>query len=272
MAETTRSVRSVGYRFCGGPRVPVGSLSEPSPNREEATPGAGQRPEFATTHWSLVLRASQRDAAGSAAALEKLCRGYWFPLYAFARREGCRPEDAQDVTQEFFSRLLAKEYLKMADPNRGRFRSFLLGAFKHLMANERRAASRLKRGGDAQTFSLDEQDAERRYLLEPADDKTPESIFERRWAETTLARLETEYTGHAMRFDELKVFLIEAKGTAGFTEMAARLGVTESALKSVVHRMRRRYAELFRDEVAQTVADPADTQDEIRHMLAALGG
>jgi RNA polymerase sigma-70 factor (ECF subfamily) len=250
-------------------------LSEPSPSPDPAKPQAGQRPEFATTHWSLVLRASQRDATGSAAALEKLCRGYWFPLYAFARREGCGPDDAQDLTQEFFSRLLAKEFLKMADPNRGRFRSFLLASFKLMMANERRAASRKKRGGDAQVFSLNEEDAEGRYLLEPADDRTPETIFERRWAETTLARvldrLELEYTGHAMRFDDLKVFLIEPKGSTAFTDVAAKLGVTESALKSVVHRMRRRYAELFRDEVAQTVADPADSQDEIRHMLGVLG-
>jgi len=254
----------------------MGALSEPLPNSNLVTPEAGERPEFATTHWSLVLRASQRDAVGSAAALEKLCHGYWFPLYAFARREGCSPEDAQDLTQEFFSRLLAKEYLRMADPERGRFRSFLLASFKHMMANERRAASRQKRGGDAKTFSLDEEDAEGRYILEPADQKTPDRIFEQRWAETTLARvldrLETEYTGHAMRFEDLKIFLVEAKGTAAFGEMATRLGVTESALKSVVHRMRRRYAELFRDEVAQTVADPADVQDEMRHMLTILAG
>ncbi|PWU14047.1 MAG: RNA polymerase subunit sigma-24 [Verrucomicrobia bacterium] len=223
-----------------------------------------------------MLRASQRQAPGSEAALEKLCRAYWFPLYAFARREGCGPEDAQDLTQEFFSRLLAKEYLKMADPDRGRFRSFLLAAFKHMMANERRAASRIKRGGGTQAFSLDEQDAEGRYLLEPVEDQTPESIFERRWAETTLARvldrLEAEYTGHSLRFEDLKLFLVEPKGTAAFGPVAARLGVTESALKSVVHRMRRRYADLFRDEVAQTVADPAETQEEIRHVLGVLGG
>jgi len=240
------------------------------------TPEAGQRREFATTHWSLVLRASQQDEAGSAAALEKLCRAYWFPLYAFARREGCGPDDAQDLTQEFFTRLLAKEYLKMADPTRGRFRSFLLASFKHMMANERRAASRKKRGGNAQVFSLDEQEAEGRYLLEPADDKTPENLFERRWAETTLARvldrLETEYTGHGVRFEDLKLFLIEPKGTAAFADVAAKLAVTESALKSLVHRMRRRYAELFRDEVAQTVADPADVPDEIRHMLSIMSG
>jgi len=251
-------------------------LSEPDSSHGPAPSEPRGAARFATTHWSLVLRAGQRDAAGAAEALEKLCRAYWFPLYAFARREGCGPDEAQDTTQEFFSRLLAKDSLQLADPNRGRFRSFLLASFKHMMANERRNAARLKRGGGAQVFSLDDHDAEERYQLEPADTLTPDRIFERRWAETTLARvldrLADEYTGHALRFDELKVFLVEPKGSAAFGGVAARLGVTESALKSVVHRMRRRYAELFRDEVAQTVADLADVEDEIRHMLGALAG
>ena len=230
--------------------------------------------QFATTHWSLVLRAGSFGEASSAEALDKLCRAYWFPLYVFARREGSGPEDAQDLTQEFFSRLLARNYLQMADRNRGRFRSFLLASFKHMMANERRNASRQKRGGDAQVFSLDEREAEERYQLEPLDTASPDRLFERRWAETTLARvlerLESEYTGQTMRFDDLKVFLIEPKGTAAFADVASRLGVSESALKSVVHRMRKRYAELFRDEVAQIVVNPADIEDEIRHMLTVL--
>jgi len=232
------------------------------------------RESFATTHWSLVLRAGKPDAVESAAALEKLCRAYWYPLYAFVRREGHGPDEAQDLTQEFFSRLLAKNYLEMATPARGRFRSFLLASLKHMMANERRAASRQKRGGDASVFSLDAHEAEERYQVEPADPLTPDRIYERRWAEAILARvldrLETEFTGHAMRFDQLKVFLIEAKGANSFTEVAGRLGVTEAALKAVVHRMRRRYAQLFRDEIAQTVADPADVEDEIRQLLASL--
>ena len=230
--------------------------------------------QFATTHWSLVLRAGSFGEASSAEALDKLCRAYWFPLYAFARREGSNPEDAQDLTQEFFSRLLARNYLQMADRNRGRFRSFLLASFKHMMANERRNASRQKRGGDAQVFSLDEQEAEERYQLEPLDTASPDRLFERRWAETTLARvlerLDSEYTGQTMRFDDLKVFLIEPKGAAAFADVASRLGVSEPALKSVVHRMRKRYAELFRDEVAQIVVNPADIEDEIRHMLTVL--
>jgi len=244
----------------------------PEPNHNGSPQWAGH--QFATTHWSLVLRAGRQDEATSGEALDKLCRAYWFPLYAFARREGSPPDDAQDLTQEFFSRLLARNYLQMADRNRGRFRSFLLSSFKHMMANERRNASRQKRGGDAVIFSLDETEAEERYQLEPTDNATPDRLFERRWAQTTLQRvldrLEAEYTGHTMRFDQLKVFLIEPKGAAGFADVAAALGVTESALKSVVHRMRRRYAELFRDEVAQIVAHHADIEDEIRHMLMVL--
>ena len=244
------------------------------PDPQPTPPAPLPRSEFATTHWSLVLRAGRKEEPGSTEALEKLCRAYWYPLYALARREGCGPEEAQDLTQEFFSRLLAKNFLQMADPNRGRFRSFLLASMKHMMAKERRAAARQKRGGDVVTFSLDADEAEGRYRVEPADPITPDRLFERRWAEAILARvldrLEVEYTGHTLRFDELKRFLIEARGSASFADMAQQLGVTELALKSVVHRMRRRYAQLFRDEIAQTVADPADIEDEIRQLLAAL--
>ncbi|MEY2410274.1 MAG: hypothetical protein QOF48_2944 [Verrucomicrobiota bacterium] len=244
----------------------------PIDNKPEV-PDGGAR-EFHTTHWSLVLRASQRQGAGSTEALETLCRAYWFPIYAFARREGYGPHEAQDAAQEFFSRLLAKDYLQMADPARGRFRSFLLAAFKHMLSNERRDAARLKRGGGAIVFSLDALNPEERYQLEPSHSQTPDRAFEKQWAETVLARvldrLEAEYTGHAMRFDDLKTFLIEAKGSTPFAGVAAGLGVTEGALKSVVFRMRRRYAQLFRDEIAQTVHDPTEIEDEIRELFAAL--
>ncbi len=241
-------------------------------------PGQSERPDrrFLTTHWSLVLRARQHNEPGSAEALETLCCAYWFPLYAFARREGKGPEEAQDLTQEFFSRLLGKNYLQTAAPNRGRFRSFLLTSFKHMIANERREAARQKRGGDAVVFSLDVWKPEERYYVEPAPELTPDSVFERRWAETVLARsldrLEAEYADRAMRFEELKVFLVGEKGSAPFAQVAARLGVGEGALKLVVYRMRRRYAQIFRDEIAQTVADPAEVGDEIRHLFAVLAG
>jgi RNA polymerase sigma factor (sigma-70 family) len=244
----------------------------PDPDRQASA--RWNRHEFATTHWSLVLRAGRDRSAVSLEALEQLCRAYWFPLYAFARRLGCASHEAQDLTQEFFSRLLSKDHLQMADPSRGKFRSFLLASFKHMIANERRDATRQKRGGGARLFSLDEQEAEERYQLEHADLQTPERLFEKRWAETTLSRvldrLAAEYSGHTFRFDDLKVFLIEARGSAAFADVALRLGVTEAALKSLVHRMRRRYAELFRDEVAQTVEKPEDVEEEIGYMLAVL--
>ena len=244
----------------------------PDPERHASV--RWNRHEFATTHWSLVLRAGRDRSAASLEALEQLCRAYWYPLYAFARRQGCASHEAQDLTQEFFSRLLSKDHLQMADPSRGKFRSFLLASFKHMMANERRDATRQKRGGGARLFSLDEHQAEEQYQLEHADLQTPERLFEKRWAETTLSRvldrLASEYSGHTFRFDDLKVFLIEARGSAAFADVALRLGVTEGALKSLVHRMRRRYAELFRDEVAQTVEKPEDVEEEIGYMLAVL--
>ncbi len=236
-------------------------------------PAGGQ---FPVTHWSLVLRAGQRTEPGAAEALEQLCRAYWFPLYAFARRGGATPEAAQDVTQEFFSRLLTKNYLQTADPERGRFRSFLLMSFKHMLANERRDAARQKRGGDALLFSLDALHPEERYGVEPAHELTPERLFERQWAEALLARtldrLEAEYADRAMRFAELKVFLVGPKGSAPYAQVATRLGVSEGALKLVVYRMRQRYAEIFRDEVAQTVEHPPEVEDEIRHVFAVLAG
>ncbi len=223
-----------------------------------------------------MLRAGQRTEPGAAEALEQLCRAYWFPLYAFARRGGATPEAAQDVTQEFFSRLLTKNYLQTADPERGRFRSFLLMSFKHMLANERRDAARQKRGGDALLFSLDALHPEERYGVEPAHELTPERLFERQWAEALLARtldrLEAEYADRAMRFAELKVFLVGPKGSAPYAQVATRLGVSEGALKLVVYRMRQRYAEIFRDEVAQTVEHPPEVEDEIRHVFAVLAG
>jgi len=176
----------------------------------------------------VVLRVGDSRSPDAAQALEQLCRAYWFPLNAFARREGCGPEDAQHLTHEFFSRLLEKDYLQTADPNRGRFCSFLLASFKNRMANERRDAARLKRGGGATVFSLDAWSLEERYVLEPAHELTPDRVFERQWADTllarTLGRLEAEYADRALPFEDLKGFLVGAKGSAPFAEVAARLG------------------------------------------------
>ena len=223
-----------------------------------------------------MLHAGQRDEPGSTEALETLCRAYWFPLYAFARREGHGPEEARDLTQEFFSQLLGKNFLEAADPNRGRFRSFLLASFKNMMAKERRAANRQKRGGGAVVFSLDAWNPEDRYAVEPAHALTPDRLFEREWAEAllarTLERLKAQYADRALPFQELKVFLVGGRGAAPFAQVAARLGVGEGALKLVVYRMRQRYAQIFREEIAQTVEDAAEVEDEIRHVFAVLAG
>jgi len=232
-----------------------------------------KREWFPTTHWSLVLSAGKTSGPDAAKALESLCRTYWYPLYAFARREGYDYEESQDLTQEFFSRLLDQSYLAKADPARGRFRSFLLSSFRHMMANERRDAGRQKRGA-AVTFSLDAMDPEQRYRVEPLDSSSPAQLFERKWAETILARtldrLEQDYADRPAHFEELKIFLLGEKGESPYATAAARLGVTEGSLKIVVHRMRRRYGQIFREEIEQTVAETSEVDDEIRHILAIL--
>jgi RNA polymerase sigma factor (sigma-70 family) len=259
---------------------PRGPVNTPSVNPPSTTdPGASPQAHFVTTRWSMVLRAGQTDTAASREALEKLCRAYWFPLYAFARREGCSPEESQDLTQEFFCRLLEKNSLQTADPARGRFRSFLLASFKNLMTNEWRRSQRQKRGGGAEVFSLDHLEAEDRYAIEPADDLTPEKVFERRWAEALLARvlerlrLECDGDGpeRARRFEIVKVFLLEDKGTLPLADAAAQLGLSVVATKGLVHRLRTRYRDIFREEIEHTVASPDEVEDEIRHLFAALG-
>ena len=234
--------------------------------------------DFRTTHWSVVLRAGQSDSDSAQAALESLCQGYWYPIYSFLRRRGSSPEDAQDFTQEFFSRLLANRGLASVHPDKGRFRSFLLASLKNLLANEWNRARALKRGGGAPLFSLDEAAAENRYQLEPADPVTPETLFERRWAETLLERVllrvqaEWNERDKQRRFDTLKVFLTDRRGEVPLAEVAAKLGTSVPALRSVVHRLRELYRRVFLDEIAQTVDDPAEVEDEVRRLFAALGG
>lgn len=234
--------------------------------------------QFATTLWSVVSLAGQHDSAQAAAALEKLCRTYWYPLYAYVRRQGYDPHDAQDLTQEFFSRLLARHELESVDRRKGKFRSFLLAALKHLLANEWHRSQRQKRGGGSAHFSLDAVAAEDRYRLDPADEKTPEDIYERRWAETVVdavtRRLEQEFaeSGFAGRFEELKTFLLADQEPASYAEIARRLKISEGAVRSAIYRMRQRYGELFRAEIAQTVTSLPEMEEEIRHFLKVLGG
>lgn len=230
---------------------------------------------FATTRWSIVLHARD-DSTEARRALSTLCGAYWYPLYAYVRRQGRSPHDAQDLTQEFFARLIAKDWLGAVARERGRFRSFLLAAMKHFLANEWDRAQAQKRGGGAECFSIDETTAEGRYLHEPADIASPEKLFEQRWAsallDQVLARLREEMTagGKAAQFDVLKGCLAGEKPQ--HAALAAQLGMSEGAVKVAVHRLRDRYRALIRAEIAQTVADPAEVDDELRHLFAALAG
>ena len=247
----------------------------PSPENETVRATAAQ---FATTHWSLVLAAGSAESTQARAALEKLCRTYWYPLYAYIRRKGHRPPDAQDLTQAFFARLLERSLVKKADPVRGRFRTFLLTSLKNFLTDEWDKAHAQKRGGGLAVLSLDEPPAESRYQLEPADESSAERIFERRWAmtllEQALARLEAEHAALGKRrlFDELHVILLGEKPTLTYADVGARLGMTEGAVKVALHRMRRRYRELTRAEIANTVASPGEIDEEIRYLFSVLSG
>jgi len=240
-----------------------------------ARPSAGT---FVTTHWSMVLAAGDNNSPDSHAALSRLCANYWYPLYAYVRRQGHGPHEAQDLTQEFFARMLDKHYLRAADPHKGRFRSFLLAALEHFLAKEWRDARRLKRGGGMMPISLDLQDAEGRYEIEPADQTTPELIYERRWAltllETSLRRLREESlaAGREKQFAALHIFLSGQRPGETYAEIGNRLGLSEDAVKKSVQRLRERYGQLVRAEIANTVARPEDVDEELRHLMAILAG
>lgn len=237
-------------------------------------------PVFVTTHWSVVLTATGSDTTQAHAALEGLCRMYWYPIYHFVRRQGHSMHDAQDLTQEFFARLLAKNFLSGADESRGRFRSFLLASFKHFLANEWDRARAQKRGGGMIPISIDAAAAETscHSMIEPADPATAEKIFERRWAltllEQVLRRLREEYTstGRGKLFEQLKPTLTEASRTVKYAEIAEQLGTTEGAVKVAVHRLRHQYRELLRAEIAETVSSPEEVEDELRNLFSALSG
>lgn len=232
---------------------------------------------FGTTHWSVVLAAGQDESPEAAVALEKLCGAYWYPLYAHARRRGHAIEEAQDLTQEFFARLLAKRWLGQADAHRGRFRSFLLGAFDHFLANEWDRARCEKRGGGQAHFPFDTVAAERLYALESSQGLNAEELYERNWAlrvlEQVRARLQQEYAraGQAERFELLEQFLPGEERPLSYAEAAGKLGLAEGTVKSDVHRLKQRYGQLLREEIAQTVARPEEIEEELRHLIAVLG-
>lgn len=227
---------------------------------------------FQTTRWSIVLAAGG-DAATD--ALETLCKIYWVPLYAYIRRRVVDEHQAQDLTQAFFERLLDKRTLASANPDRGRFRCFLLSACKHFLANERNRQNAQKHGGGIKILSLDFEDAASRYVLEPSDPLTPELLFEQQWAvaliESVLALLKQEYVQRERlaEFDVLKPFLAGSK-TSGYSSAAEVLGTTEGAAKVAAHRLRNRYRELIRSEIAQTVDAPGQVEDEIRRLFEVL--
>ena len=238
----------------------------------EAVPGRAGR--FDTTHWSLVLAAGRGEPEKAREALQQLCEAYWYPLYVFARKQGHDPAESEDLTQDFFASLLRRRDLSQVCPERGRFRSILLRSLKHLLINEHHRRKTVKRGGRTDLLSLDAVEAEQRYRCEPAQRWTPESLFERRWALTVLdratERIRDEYarSERADLFETLKEFLSVPKPLA-HAAIASRNEISISAVGVAIHRLRRRYAEILREEISHTVGKPGDIEDEIYHLIAA---
>jgi RNA polymerase sigma-70 factor (ECF subfamily) len=245
----------------------------PDPNEEKPAGG----PLFCTTHWSVVLQATDPDSPEAHDALERLCTSYWYPLYACVRRHGNNPEDARDLTQEFFARLLAKNSLRHADPQRGRFRTFLQTALTNFLATEWAKGMTQKRGGGQPLLSLDATEAEERYVAEPADTLTPARLFDKQWAATVLEfavrNLAHEYAvaGKSELFEALKNY-IWGDSTVSYAEIGAAHGLSEGAVKVAAHRMRERYRELLRLEVGRTVETPEQAEEELRDLIAIISG
>jgi len=238
----------------------------------------GNPARFATTRWSLVLTAGQRHSQDCDAALETLCRTYWYPIYAYVRRRGYSSEDASDLTQGFFARLLEQPFLAGADKAKGRFRSYLLASLQHFLANEWDAARTQRRGGGRPPISIDAAAASGLYQLEPAHDQTAETVFERRWAlallDQVLRRLRAEYvdSGKERLFEVLKPALVEPERTLRYRDIGNELGMTEGAVKVAVYRMRRRYRDHLLSEVENTVASPEEVGEELHSLFTAVGG
>jgi RNA polymerase sigma-70 factor (ECF subfamily) len=244
---------------------------------DQTTPGSAiPQDTFATTHWSAVITAGRRSTPQSEKALGELCGIYWYPLYAYVRRRGYSREDAEDLTQGFFTRFLERNYLDGLSSEKGRFRAFLLASLKNFLANEWNKAHRQKRGGHLAALSLDWQIADSRYQIDPADNVTPDRIYDREWAlallERVITRLRDECIADskAQLFDELKPFLTADKSAVPYPQVAANLGMAEGAVRVTVHRLRRRYRELLRDEIRQTLSDPAQLADEMQALLGAF--
>jgi len=237
-----------------------------------------RQPAFVTTHWSVVLKAGQADTTRARDALAKLCQTYWYPLYAYARRRGHSPHDAQDLTQAFFARLLERNWVGGADEARGRFRTFLLTAMSRFLSDEWDKLRAQKRGGNVRHLPLQLDTGETRYGHEPADNCTPEQVFERRWAltllDTVLQRLRVEYEreGKNELFVTLHSTLVGGREHQPYAELAGHLNMNEGAVKVAVHRLRKRYRQLLRDEIAETMSESGDVDEELHHLFAVLAG
>ena len=231
---------------------------------------------FATTSWTKVLAAREAPSTEARQALESLCRVYWYPLYAFVRRQEHDPDASRDLTQAYFAELLEKGYLEDYDPERGHFRVFLMASLKHFLSKQRDKALAWNRGGRADVVSLATPEVEGRYRFEPVDRLTPEQIFERRWALTVLERAlgrlrrEQEDADRGREFTRLEGFLTGQQAIASYRDVAAELGTSEGAVKTSIHRLRRRYGQLLRSEIAETVSNPAEVDDEVKHLLVVI--
>ena len=240
------------------------------------TPPPATNAWFVTTHWSVVVSARQPESAQSTAALETLCRTYWYPLYAYLRRQGQKPQDAQDLTQGFFARLLQKDYLQAAAREKGRFRTFMLVALKRFVANEWDREHAQKRGGFAPIVAIDQEFAESRLAADPSPNVQPDVLYDRHWAMTLLeramAQLQEEYvaSGRAKLFEYLQSCLVREESALPYADIAARLNLTEAAVKMAVHRLRARYREILRAEIAHTVSSADEVDEEVRHLFAAF--
>jgi RNA polymerase sigma-70 factor (ECF subfamily) len=243
---------------------------------QDFTPDTAMGAQFAATSWTNVMAAQQAGSPEAAVALEKLCRTYWYPLYAYLRRKGNDPHRAQDLTQEFLYRLIKENYLGAADRRRGKFRSFLLAALNHFVSNQRDYERAVKRGGRVNFVSLDDTEGETRFLREPASDQSPEKIFERTWFlalfDEALARLREEQAaaGKSQTFDQLKQFVLEDAEAGDYRTAADNVKMTPNAVAVTVHRLRERYKKLVHEEVMRTVADPAELEDELHRFFAVL--
>jgi len=270
--ENARLLHPLAADRMGG----VSTSTGPESTLIDAESSTSHSPGFVTTHWSVVLSAGGSDTTCTRDALSKLCQTYWYPLYAYARSRGLTREDAEDATQGFFARLLEKNWIGSADREKGRFRSFLLMALKRFMADEWDKARAQKRGGGTAPLPLPFGAAETRFSLEPADEVTPEQSFERRWVLTLLdevlksLRREYEREGNGLLFVELTPCLVGDRTAFPYAELGKKLQLSESAVKSAVHRLRQRYRKLLREEIAQTVASPEEVEEELKHLFAVL--